>query len=73
MEPKIGRIVHFRVPEDTKPKVNFAETLPAIVVRVWSNGVVNLKVITDGPSDLWITSVLQGDKEGQWTWPVKEE
>jgi hypothetical protein len=73
MKPTIGRIVIFNVPQDMKPKVNFAEKLPAIIVRTWSNDIVNLKIIADGPEDLWETSVPMGDKERNWNWPVKEK
>lgn len=73
MEPTIGRIVIFNVPEEMKPRVNFAEKLPAIIVRVWSDGVVNLKIITDGPEDIWDTSVHMGDGPHQWNWPVIEK
>ena len=70
MEPTIGRIVHFNVPEDMKPKVNWAEKLPAVIVRVWSNDCVNLKIITDGVEDIWQTSVPKGTEVNQWEWPV---
>jgi len=73
MKPTIGRIVIFNVPEGLKSKVNFADQLPAIIVRVWSANVVNLKVITDGPEDLWITSVIEGSNENNWGWPVIEQ
>ena len=70
MEPTIGRVVIFNVPEDMKPKVNFADQLPAIIVRVWTEGVVNLKIITDGFEDIWQTSVAKGSDVNQWQWPV---
>lgn len=70
MELTIGRIVIFNVPEDMKPKVNFAEKLPAIIVRVWSQDCVNLKIISDGMEDIWQTSVTKGDMANQWNWPV---
>jgi hypothetical protein len=70
MKPTIGRIVIFNVPEDIRPKVNHAEQLPAIIVRVWSEDMVNLKVITDGINDIWITSVHKGDEVNQWNWSV---
>jgi hypothetical protein len=69
METTIGRIVHFNVPEDMKPKVNWAEKLPAIIVRVWSNDCVNLKIITDGIEDIWQTSIPKGSDVNQWEWP----
>jgi hypothetical protein len=70
MEPTIGRIVIFNVPDDMKKKVNFADQLPAIIVRVWSNDCVNLKIITDGMEDIWQTSVTKGNEVNQWVWPV---
>jgi hypothetical protein len=73
MNPTIGRTVIFNVPEDMKPKVNFAEKLPAIIVRVWSEGVVNLKIITDGLQDIWQTSVHLGNEPNQWNWPIIEK
>ena len=72
MKVTIGRVVIFNVPEDLKPKVNFAEVLPAIVVRVWSDDVVNLKIFTDGPEDIWTTSIPKGTEPNQWNWPVIE-
>ncbi len=44
---------------------------PAIVVRDWGHGTVNLLVMTDGANDylmcpLWVTSVVQGDGPGCW-------
>lgn len=69
MEAAIGRIVIFNVPEDMKPKVNWAEKLPAIIVRIWSNDCVNLKIITDGTDDIWQTSVPKGTEVNQWQWP----
>lgn len=65
MELTIGRIVIFNVPEDMKPKVNFAEKLPTIIVRVWSQDCVNLKIISDGMEDIWQTSVTKGDMANQ--------
>jgi hypothetical protein len=73
MKTTIGRIVIFNVPESLKPTVNFAEKLPAMIVRVWSDTCVNLKVITDGKEDLWYTSCVEGNQELGWNWPIKEE
>lgn len=75
MKPTTGRIVNFRMTEDLKNRVNGnkQDVLPAIIVAVWSDTVVNLKVITDGINDLWVTSVPYGDAQYNWSWPVKEQ
>ena len=75
MVPTIGRIVIFNMPDYLKNGVNGnkSDKLPAIIVGVHGPGCVNLKVITDGQNDLWVTSVLQGDSPNYWNWPVKEE
>ena len=75
MKPTIGRIVIFHLADYQKASVNGnkSDTLPAVVVKVWSPLMVNLKVMTDGQNDLWVTSVSQGDLANQWNWPVKDE
>jgi len=74
MKPTIGRIVIFNMPDYLINSVNGNKQtkLPAVVVAVWSETTVNLKVITDGQNDLWVTSASQGDSPNQWNWPVKE-
>ena len=78
MKPTIGRIVKY-IPTDLEKKemekadyCNVAEELPAIIVAVWGEDCVNLKVMLDGVGDRWITSTLKGDQPGQWDWFVKE-
>lgn len=73
MEPTIGRIVHFNMSDDARSRVNGnkQDKLPAVIVAVWGPTCVNLKVITDGVNDLWITYANQGDQPGQWNWPVQ--
>ena len=75
MKPTIGRIVIYNVPDYVKNGINGNKQtkLPAIIVAVWSETTVNLKVITDGQNDVWVTSSSIGDGLGQWNWPVKEE
>jgi len=82
MKPTIGRIVHYNTDDSDKAKMNAARQinggcnnasiLPAVVVAVWSESCINIRVIADGNLDLWKTSVNQGDQPGQWSWPVKE-
>jgi len=44
------------------------QTYPALVVRVWPNGLAQLRVFLDGPgAELWATSRPEGDGPGQWT------
>ncbi len=68
--PYVGQIVLYHVdPEGDPPQIrsNHVEVLPAIIVSVWSGECVNLKVICDGPTNEWKTSVLFGDEPGNWT------
>ena len=75
MKPTIGRIVIFNMPDNLRNGVNGnkSDQLPAIIVAAWSETTVNLKVITDGQNDLWVTSVSFGDGPNQWSWPVIEK
>lgn len=71
----IGRIVIYNTTQldrdfFSSTYSNTPARLPAIVVAVWSDECVNLKVIGDGHHDLWKTSIMKGDSEGQWNWPV---
>ena len=81
MNPTIGRIVIYNATNQqlddmqnsyskTGKGCNVQSKLPAIIVAVWSDVIVNLKVITDGQDDIWITSSHQGEGAGEWQWPV---
>jgi hypothetical protein len=65
----LGRIVIY-APTDSE-RSNGANSLPAMIVRVWSDICVNLKVFADGDHSYWKTSVTQGTAQGQWMWPPK--
>ena len=85
----VGRIVHLHAAPGLAAIINSAGSgngtppagtpLAAVIVRVWSPTMVNLKVLTDGPTDLWITSVgyaedpANGPAAGRscWTWPPR--
>lgn len=76
-KPSIGRIVHYKPTEaqikemNDHPNCNTAKVLPAIIVAVWDEQCVNLKVICDGEINLWVTSSKQGDGEYEWNWPQR--
>ena len=63
MKPTIGRIVHFYGDED--------EPIAAVVVRVWDEECVNLRLLEDGPDTPWMTSVPyhEDKREFSWSWP----
>lgn len=50
------------------------QVFPADVVRVFGTSggsPANLQVKLDGTDILWVTSVVHGDEDGQWTWPTR--
>lgn len=78
MQPTLGRIVIYKYGQDEKClHTNGASECPAVIVRVWSDTCVNLKLIEDGQQDSWLTSRLlytgpdSGDGSGQWRWPER--
>lgn len=76
-KPTIGRIVIFHPGvNDKEASSNGATEVPAVIVRVWNDTCVNLKVLTDGPTDLWRTSVTTGptvpnQEDSYWSWPAR--
>jgi hypothetical protein len=68
--PSIGRVVTYTLNDGDLHLNNGAREAAAIIVRVWEDNVVNLKVQLDGESTLWRTSVWMGDSPGQWHWPT---
>ena len=81
-KPTPGRIVqyvisetdateHAQHPRGNAPRAG--DVLPAVVVRVWDDGLVNLKVFLDGPEDHWATSRREGtaDEPATWHWPAR--
>jgi len=86
MKPSLGRIVIYNATEGEQKKMkalddsgkgcNVQKQLPAVVVAVWGEqpteeSVVNLKVMLDGSTCLWVTSAHQGTEPGQWQEPVR--
>lgn len=71
MQPTIGRIVIYHPCNDRRdyvPQNGRPADVPAVIVAVWGNECVNLKVLTDGPNDVWVTSANFGTGERQWSW-----
>lgn len=87
MKPSIGRIVHFIVGESGVSSLKDkggnshcykpGDKIAAVVVCVWSDTCVNLKLLLDGPNDSWETSVRmkeEGDTPAsgnRWEWPER--
>jgi hypothetical protein len=70
-QPSLGRVVIYTLTELDKTLFsnNGASECPATIVRVWDNGMVNLRLQNDGEGSPWRTSIHQGDQPGQWNWP----
>lgn len=51
-------------------EVQEGDIYPMVVIRVWSDSCINGQVLLDGNDQLWKTSPLLGDQNGQWSWPV---
>lgn len=53
----IGRVVHVILRGEAVKHNNNTDRAPAMIVRAWTNTVVNVKVFTDGLSDMWLTAL----------------
>lgn len=80
-KPTIGRIVHY-FPNDAARiditrlsagnSIVAGEPIAAVIVKVWTDTMVNLKLLTDGRHDVWMTSVPYSELPGgnsTWAWP----
>jgi hypothetical protein len=70
---EIGRMVHYVPTKQERLDLNESVSpIPAVIVAVLLQGLVNLKVITNGPRDFWKKSVppmTEKGQEGRWKWP----
>lgn len=73
--PTVGRIV--LVPMDPATN-NGADIAPAVIVRVWNERCVNVRVLADSPESEWRTSLLQVEDLADsgaglhfWMWPPR--
>lgn len=46
------------------------QAYPAVIVAVWSDTCVNLRVQLDGEPTYWATSRGLGHGQSQWAWPT---
>jgi hypothetical protein len=54
------------VPDSAKGNsVAAGDTFPAIIVRAWDDGAVNLQVLLDGYDQHWATSIRPAEDDGQ--------
>lgn len=79
MKPSVGRIVSFYPQEsdlDSRGNgIEVGQPIPAVITRVWSDTVVNLRVLADSSGSLpWRTSVTlrtNPDHVFSWAWPER--
>ena len=57
MTVRLGDIVIYKLSAEDNFYNNNAVEAPAVVVRIFDQHYVNLKVITDGQTDVWKTSI----------------
>lgn len=77
-KPSVGRIVQFKPTDSQRAElervgnpVDPDDWLAAIVVRVWSDTCVNLRVFADGDAAPWVTSAELGEGVYNWRWPPR--
>lgn len=56
-KPSVGRIVIFPATALGGENNNGGESAPAVITRVWSDNMVNVRVLLDGNDTPWKTSV----------------
>lgn len=78
VKPSQGRVVIYVWPEHKKEGNNHGDTSPAVIVRTWEdtsyqNDECNLKVLSDGENNLWVTSVpySETNEPNTWHWPPR--
>jgi hypothetical protein len=56
-KPSVGRIVHVPAAALQGCQMNGADVAPAVITRVWSDNMVNVRVLLDGNDTPWKTSI----------------
>ena len=85
MIPTIGRIVHYTLSGQDAFQINShaigsltanpvreGEVFPMMIVRVWSESMVQGQVFIDGNFTFWATSVSEGEGPRTYAWPTKD-
>jgi hypothetical protein len=79
----VGLIVHYRLSDEDLRKLSarsliagnqphVGDVYPAVILRVNGELSVNLRVLLDGPDDVWLTSRNYSvETNGCWFWPPK--
>ena len=73
----LGRIVIYRMSNDGlarvaaldldhKNTVERGDRLPMLITKDWGNGSVNGRLFLDGEGTLWMTSVKEGHRDGEF-------
>lgn len=83
MQPTLGRIVLYTISDedaagiaDHRVRKNLGgapiaegDVFPAIIVRVWPDETVNLRVLLDGHDFFWAIARTETVGAGAWAWP----
>ena len=72
MNPTVGRIVHY-YPTDSDRFGETGKPIAAVIVRVWSDECVNLRLFPDSDDSPWVSSVPYDLEAGEysWSWPPR--
>ncbi len=72
MKPTVGRIVHY-YPQDGDRFGTMDEPIAAVIVRVWSEECVNLRLLPDSDDSPHVSSVPLDENCGaySWSWPPR--
>jgi hypothetical protein len=81
MIPTLGRLVLFTCDSLNATEWNRrndgqiikpGDQLPAMVVKVWTPQVVDLRVFRSAATDGWVASVGEGTGDRNWSWPQRQ-
>jgi hypothetical protein len=74
VNPSIGRIVRYKNTDSEKEFQQGAESVPAVIVRVFSETCVMLTIFQDSNEMTHRkTSVMLGTDPGTWSWPAFDD
>ena len=80
-QERLGRVVLYRMSDFTLARVAAldgevnrprpGDLLPMLITKDWGDGLVNGTLFLDGADTLWMTSVKEGHRDGEFQVPVK--